>query len=401
MYSVFSKEGCVYCDKAVSLLKEKDVPFTTIPLESVDELRERLSASLPPGSTYRPMSFPQIVFTEHDKDTVIGTYSKLCDLLDEPLLEENPLRFTLFPIQHQSLFDMYTKAIASFWTPAEISLAEDTEHWKQLSDDDRYFIKNILAFFAGSDGIVMENLAMNFLNEVQSAEARQFYSSQIMIEAIHSETYSLLIDALADPSEALHLFQAIEVMPPVRKKAAWAQKYLDNTRCFAERLIAFVCVEGILFSGSFCAIYWLKRRGVMPGLCLANEFISRDEALHYDFGVELYTKYIKHKLPHATIESIIREAVDTELEFVCDAIPCHLIGMNSDLMCEYIKFVADRAMMDLTGTKIYKATNPFPWMELIGLDSKVNFFERFPSQYQRAGVMASADDQTFAIDEAF
>jgi ribonucleotide reductase beta subunit family protein with ferritin-like domain len=190
-------------------------------------------------------------------------------------------------------------------------------------------------------------------------------------------------------------------MPPVRKKAAWALKYLDSSKRFAERLIAFVCVEGILFSASFCAIYWLKRRGIMPGLCLANEFISRDEGLHYQFGVEMYTKYIKHALPHSTVETIIREAVDTELAFVCDAIPCHLIGMNSDMMCEYIKFVADRAMMDLTGKKIYNATNPFPWMELIGLDSKVNFFERFPSQYQRAGVMTKPDQQTFAVDDEF
>jgi ribonucleoside-diphosphate reductase beta chain len=385
---------CPYCDKAVSLLDSKQLEYTTIPMASMDHVNEYLKDLNP---EYTASTYPQII----RDSTIIGGYDKLCDLVDEPLLQENPLRFTLFPIQHQSLFDMYTKAIASFWTPAEISLAEDVQHWKTLSDDDRYFIKNILAFFAGSDGIVMENLAMNFLNEVQSAEARQFYSSQIMIEAIHSETYSLLIDALAEPGEALHLFQAIETMPPVRKKAAWALKYLDSSKRFAERLIAFVCVEGILFSASFCAIYWLKRRGIMPGLCLANEFISRDEGLHYQFGVEMYTKYIKHALPHSTVETIIREAVDTELAFVCDAIPCHLIGMNSDMMCEYIKFVADRAMMDLTGKKIYNATNPFPWMELIGLDSKVNFFERFPSQYQRAGVMTKPDQQTFAVDDEF
>lgn len=393
MYTVYSKDGCPYCEKAIALLESKDLPWKKLVVDSLGELQEAVDDDT-------VTTFPQIVY-EGSKKVLIGTYDKLCDALDEPLLEHDPLRFTLFPIQHQSLFDMYTKAIASFWTPAEISLVEDTQHWKQLSPNDRYFIKNILAFFAGSDGIVIENLAMNFLKEVQSAEARQFYSSQIMIEAIHSEMYSLLIDALADPGEAMLLFQAIEVMPPVRKKAAWAQQYLDARRCFAERLIAFVCVEGILFSGSFCAIYWLKRRGVMPGLCLANEFISRDEALHYEFGVEMYTKYIKHKISNQRIAKIIREAVDTELEFVCDAIPCSLIGMNSDLMCDYIKFVADRAMMDLTGQKLYDVKNPFPWMELISLDSKVNFFERFPSQYQRAGVMANATEQTFGVDDDF
>lgn len=396
MYTVLTKGdgSCPYCDKALALLDSKNLAYTVVPMASMAEVNAYVSNIDP---TYTATTYPQIV-----RDTrIIGGYDKLCDAIDEPLLEENPLRFTLFPIQHQSLYDMYTKAVASFWTPAEISLADDVQHWKTLSDDDRFFIKNILAFFAGSDGIVMENLAMNFLNEVQSAEARQFYSCQIMIEAIHSETYSLLIDALAEPGEAAQLFQAIDVMPPVRKKAAWALKYLDSSKRFAERLVAFVCVEGILFSGSFCAIYWLKRRGIMPGLCLANEFISRDEALHYQFGVEMYTKYLKYRLPHTVVETIIREAVDTELEFVCDAIPCHLIGMNSDMMCEYIKFVADRAMTDLTGKKIYHATNPFPWMDLIGLDSKVNFFERFPSQYQRAGVMTQPEQQTFAVDDEF
>lgn len=396
MYTVLTKGdgSCPFCTKAVDLLDLKRQQYQTIAMTSMQDVNEYLNDLDP---EYTASTYPQIVYN----GKIIGGYDKLCDVIDEPLLEENPLRFTLFPIQHKSLYDLYTKAIASFWTPAEISLADDVRDWKTLSEDDRFFIKNILAFFAGSDGIVMENLAMNFLNEVQSAEARQFYSSQIMMEAIHSETYSLLIDALAEPGEALQLFQAIDVMPPVRKKAAWAMKYLDASKRFAERLVAFICVEGILFSGSFCAIYWLKRRGVMPGLCLANEFISRDEALHYEFGVEMYTRYLKHKLPNGTVEAIIRGAVDTELEFVCDAIPCKLIGMNSDLMCQYIKFVADRAMMDLTGTKIYNASNPFPWMELIGLDSKVNFFERFPSQYQRAGVMTQPEQQTFAVDEDF
>ena len=258
----------------------------------------------------------------------------------------------------------------------------------------------MLAFFAGSDGIVMENLAANFAKEVQIPEARQFYASQMMIEAIHSHSYALLIDALASPEEALGLFRAIETMAPVRKKAAWAQKYLDPEKRFAERLVGFVCVEGLLFSGSFCAIYWLKRRGVMPGLGLSNEFISRDEALHYAFGVALY-KLLKHKLDEAVVRQIVTEAVDTELEFVVDAIPCRLVGMNSDLMQRYIKYVADRAMLDLGYSKIFGAENPFPWMELIGLSGKANFFERFPSEYQRAGVMAQASEQVFGTDGDF
>lgn len=384
MYRVYVKADgtCPWCDKAVELLRAKGLPHEVILVDAVPFGRK---------------TYPQIAVG----DRVIGGYDKLCDEIDEPILEENPLRFTLFPLKYKGLFEYYQKALASFWTPQEISLADDVADWSsKLTEDDRYFVKHVLAFFAGSDGIVMENLAANFAKEVQIPEARQFYASQMLMEAIHSEQYSLLIDALADASEASRLFQAIETMPPVRKKAAWAQKYLDSSRRFAERLVAFVCVEGLLFSGSFCAIYWLKRRGVMPGLCLSNEFISRDEALHYEFGCAMY-RLLKHKLSEATVVQIVREAVDTELEFVVDAIPCRLVGMNSELMCQYIKFVADRALLDLGYSKIYGVDNPFPWMELIGLAGKSNFFERFPSEYQRAGVMADADAQVFAIDEDF
>jgi ribonucleotide reductase beta subunit family protein with ferritin-like domain/glutaredoxin len=376
--------SCPWCHKAEELLCDKGLEYTVVAASSVTDL--------PGGTTY-----PQIVIGSK----WIGGYDKLCDAVDEPILEENPLRFTLFPLKYPGLFDMYRKALASFWTPQEISLADDVADWNdKLSENDRYFIKHVLAFFAGSDGIVMENLAANFAKEVQIPEARQFYACQMMIEAVHSESYALLIDALASPEEALGLFRAIEVLDPVRKKAAWAQKYLDPDRRFAERLLAFVCVEGVLFSGSFCTIYWLKRRGVMPGLGLSNEFISRDEALHYEFGVMMY-KLLKHKLDEASVKKIVREAVETELEFVIDAIPCRLVGMNSDLMQQYIKFVADRALLDLGYTKMYDAENPFPWMELIGLTGKSNFFERFPSEYQRAGVMAQASDQVFGTDGDF
>jgi len=384
-YTVYSKDGCPWCEKAVSLLESKGIRHE---VKVIDKL--------PVASKTR--TFPQIFSSD---GVWMGGYGNLCDRVDEPLLEENPLRFTLFPVQYPVLYEMYQKALASFWTPQEVSLADDVEDWKtKLSEDDRYFVKHVLAFFAGSDGIVMENLAANFAKEVQIPEARQFYASQMLMEAIHSEQYSLLIDSLATPAEALGLFRAIESNGAVRKKAAWAQKYLDPSRRFAERLIAFVCVEGILFSGSFCAIYWLKRRGVMPGLCLSNEFISRDEALHYEFGVKLY-QHVKHRLPEATVRAIIREAVETELEFVVDAIPCRLVGMNSELMQEYIKFVADRAMGDLGYAKIYNVSNPFPWMELIGLASKTNFFERLPSEYQRAGVMSEPSQQLFGTDDTF
>ena len=381
--------SCEWCHKATALIRDKGYDVEEINVATVEQLAEVVKKTRP--------TFPQIVFDHH----VIGGYDRLCEIIDEPLLEDNPLRFTLFPLQYHDLFGMYKKALASFWTPQEVSLADDVTDWNdKLSEDDRYFIKHVLAFFAGSDGIVMENLAANFAKEVQIPEARQFYASQMLIEAIHSEQYALLIDALASPAEALGLFRAIETMEPVRKKAVWAQKYLDSSRRFAERLLAFVCVEGILFSGSFCAIYWLKRRGVMPGLTLSNEFISRDEALHYEFGVAMY-KHLKHKVSETEVKKIVTEAVETELEFVIDAIPCRLIGMNAEMMQQYIKFVADRAFIDLGYSKHYHVDNPFPWMELIGLQGKTNFFEQFPSQYQRAGVMAEAKEQTFGLDGDF
>lgn len=372
---------CGWCHKAVALLGDFGLAHTVVPVDHLEL-----------GKT-----FPQIFWG----DQHVGGFDKLRDKIDEPVLQDNPLRFTLFPIKYQGLFEMYRKALASFWTPDEISLADDKADWNtKLSENDRFFVKHVLAFFAGSDGIVMENLAANFAREIQIPEARQFYACQMMIEAIHSEMYSLLIETLATPEEARGLFRAIETLDPVRKKAAWAQRYLDPSKRFAERLLAFICVEGILFSGSFCSIYWLKRRGVMPGLGLSNEFISRDEALHYEFGVAVY-KLLKHKLDEATVRRIVTEAVDTELEFVVDAIPCRLVGMNAELMQQYIKFVADRAMLDLGYSKIYAVENPFPWMELIGLAGKSNFFERFPSEYQRAGVMASASDQVFGTDGDF
>lgn len=392
VFRVYTKEGCPSCHRAMDLLRAVGAPHAEVPCASFADV----PLQLPKGA---PRTFPQVVAVSGDgEERRLGGFEALRDAVDEPLLRANALRFTLFPLTHPHIFEFSRKALASFWTPQEVSLAQDRDDWaNKLTEDDRFFVKHVLAFFAGSDGIVMENLAANFAREVQLPEARQFYASQMMMEAVHSWQYSLLIDALADPAEAARLFGAIETMEPVRKKAAWAMKWTDPSRRFAERLVAFVCVEGILFSGSFCAIYWLKRRGVMPGLCLSNEFISRDEALHYAFGCALY-KELRHPLEDAVVRRIVLEAAQTELDFVVEAIPCRLVGMNADSMRQYIKFVADRALADLGCAREYGVDNPFPWMELIGLQGKSNFFERMPSEYQRAGVMG---DQQFATDGDF
>lgn len=323
--------------------------------------------------------------------------------MTEPLLAENKDRFVLFPIKQKDIWDMYKKAEASFWTAEEIDLASDLTDWaNKLNDNERHFIKHVLAFFAASDGIVNENLAVNFLNEVQSPEARCFYGFQVMMENIHSETYSLLIDTyIKDPAEKDKLFHAIDTVPCVGKKADWAIRWINNGT-FAERLIAFAAVEGIFFSGSFCSIFWLKKRGLMPGLSFSNELISRDEGLHCDFACLLYTEYIKNKLPIEQVTKIITDAVIIEKEFVCDSIPVKLIGMNSDLMCQYIEFVADRLLLALGCPKFYNASNPFDFMEMISLQGKTNFFEKRVAEYQKAGVMGKKEDNNvFKLDEDF
>jgi ribonucleoside-diphosphate reductase beta chain len=287
--------------------------------------------------------------------------------MTEPILIENKDRFVLFPIKHKEIWEMYKKAEASFWTAEEIDLAPDLQDWNnKLNNDEKHFIKHILAFFAASDGIVNENLAINFLNEVQYPEARCFYGFQIMIENIHSETYSLLIDTyIKDPAEKDKLFHAIDTVPCVQKKAEWALRWISKGS-FAERLLAFAAVEGIFFSGSFCSIFWLKKRGLMPGLSFSNELISRDEGLHCDFACLLYSQLV-NKLPVERVTEIITNAVTIEKEFVSDALPVKLIGMNSDLMCQYIEFVADRLLVALGCPKFYNASNPFDFMELISL----------------------------------
>ncbi|KAF3362665.1 Ribonucleoside-diphosphate reductase small chain [Chlamydiales bacterium STE3] len=319
----------------------------------------------------------------------------------EPILEENKDRFVLFPITHREIWEMYKKAEASFWTAEEIDLSSDLLDWdRRLNEDEKHFIKHVLAFFAASDGIVNENLAVNFMREVQYPEARCFYGFQIMIENIHSETYSLLIDSyIKDPAEKHNLFHALETLPCVSKKAEWALRWIDQGN-FSERLVAFAAVEGIFFSGSFCSIFWLKKRGLMPGLSFANELISRDEGLHCDFACLLYSQ-LRNQLPLETLQTLITDAVTIEKEFVRDALPVRLIGMNADLMCQYIEFVADRLLVALGSPKLYNATNPFDFMDMISLTGKTNFFERRVSEYQKSGVMTSKEDNVFTLAEDF
>ncbi|WP_205749478.1 ribonucleoside-diphosphate reductase small subunit [Aquirufa rosea] len=319
----------------------------------------------------------------------------------EPLLVEDPNRFVLFPIKHNDIWKFYKQAEASFWTAEEIDLQQDLADWKKMNDGERHFISHVLAFFAASDGIVNENLANNFLKEVQYAEAKCFYGFQVMMENIHSETYSLLIDTyIQDPKEKDRLLRAIETIDCVKKKAEWALKWIESDS-FVERLISFAAVEGIFFSGSFCSIFWLKKRGLMPGLSFSNELISRDEGLHCDFACLLYTDHIKNKVSQERVYEIITNAVEIEKEFVTVALPVSLIGMNAQLMCQYIEFVADRLLVALGCKKYYNATNPFDFMEMISLQGKTNFFEKRVAEYQKSGVMSDKDTMSFSLDEDF
>ena len=321
--------------------------------------------------------------------------------VNEPILEANNNRFVLFPIQHDDIWSFYKRAEASFWTAEEIDLAPDLVDWEsKLNDDEKHFIKQVLAFFAASDGIVNENLAENFLSEVQYTEAKFFYGFQIAMENVHSETYSLLIDTyIKDTKEKNHLFNAIETLDCVKKKADWALRWIDEGN-FAERLVAFAVVEGIFFSGSFCAIFWLKKRGLMTGLSFSNELISRDEGLHCDFACLLYNNHVQNKMTEEEIRTIILDAVEIEKEFVTDAIPVRLIGMNSESMSQYIEFVADRLLMELGCKKEYDAANPFDFMDMISIQGKTNFFEKRVGEYQKAGVLGDSS-QAFSLDEDF
>jgi ribonucleoside-diphosphate reductase beta chain len=319
---------------------------------------------------------------------------------NEVLLRENKDRFVILPIKYPAIWEMYKKCEASFWTAEEIDLSDDMKHWENMNDGERHFISHVLAFFAASDGIVNENLAVNFMSEVQLPEARCFYGFQIMMENIHSETYALLIDTyIKDPAEKDRLFHAIDTVPCVGKKAEWALRWINNGT-FAERLIAFAAVEGIFFSGSFCSIFWLKKRGLMPGLTFSNELISRDEGMHCEFACLLY-RMLENKLSKEAATAIITDAVEIEKEFISDALPVSLIGMNAKLMSQYIEFVADRWLGELGYDKVYGASNPFDFMEMISLQGKTNFFEKRVGDYQKSGVLNNQESKSFSLDEDF
>jgi ribonucleoside-diphosphate reductase beta chain len=322
--------------------------------------------------------------------------------MTEKILKENPGRFVLFPIEHHDIWRLYKQQEACFWTAEEIDLAQDIYDWEnKLNEDEQHFVKHVLAFFAASDGIVNENLAMNFVNEVQYTEAKMFYGFQIMMENIHSETYSLLIDTyIKDKQEQNKLFNAIETVPAIKKKAEWAIKWI-NSKSFVERLLAFAAVEGIFFSGSFCSIFWLKKRGLMPGLTFSNELISRDEGMHCDFACHLFNNHIENKISEKKIKEIICGALEIEKEFILEALPVKLIGMNSDLMSQYLEFVTDRLLVSLNCSKVYNSENPFDFMQNIALQGKTNFFEKRVAEYQKAGVNnnVSIEDMDTSFDD--
>ncbi|KAF2705831.1 hypothetical protein K504DRAFT_505559 [Pleomassaria siparia CBS 279.74] len=364
-------------------------------------------ASTNKENVYRPIvGIPDLDEDTTDKKPTVAATIKP-EEAHEPLLQQNPHRFVLFPIKYHDVWQMYKKAEASFWTAEEIDLSKDLHDWnKRLNDDERFFISHVLAFFAASDGIVNENLVERFSGEVQIPEARCFYGFQIMMENIHSETYSLLIDTyISEPKQRTYLFNAIDNIPCIRKKAEWAMKWIsDKNSTFASRLVAFAAVEGIFFSGSFASIFWLKKRGLMPGLTFSNELISRDEGMHTDFACLLFS-LLNTRPSHKEVEYIITEAVKIEQEFLTEALPCALLGMNSVLMCQYIEFVADRLLLSLGNPKVYNSTNPFDFMENISLAGKTNFFEKRVGDYQKAGVMASlknekTDDSSSPSSEA-
>tara|TARA_R100000742_G_C4279166_1_gene103103 strand:+ start:2403 stop:3566 length:1164 start_codon:yes stop_codon:yes gene_type:complete len=378
---ILSKEGCQYCDMAVELCKEYKLENKKS-IVTKEELKKRCGQ--------QAAVYPQIFMN----DELIGTYFDFQDYLEdaEPMLLPTLDRFTVFPIQHEHLWSMYKKAQMSNWTAEEIDFSKDMDDWVNLSENEQHFIKYILAFFAGSDGIVFENLNDNFASEVQYTEARSFYAYQEHNEMVHGETYSKLIDKyIKSSSEKKQLFEAIQTIPCIENKAKWAMKWFSRDRSFGERLLAFACVEGIFFSGSFCAIFWLKKRGLLPGLCFSNELISRDEGLHLEFAIELF-KMLKHKPNTSIIEEIVKDAVSIEKDFITDALPCSLIGMNSEKMSEYIEYVADRLLKQSGHDKIWGTKNPFDFMENISLDGKTNFFEK------RVGDYGKMDEDSTSIE---
>lgn len=387
-FIIYSKQDCKYCDLAKKLCEDEGLPHEKREI-SKDELKAKCGGQLD--------AYPQVFLG----DKRIGNFFEFQEYLEdeyEPLLHSTLSRFTVFPIKYKNLWNMYKKAQMSNWTAEEVDLSRDLEDWAKLNENERRFIKYILAFFAGSDGIVFENINNNFADEVASTEARSFYAYQCHNEMVHGETYSILIDKyIKDPAEKREAFDAIQTIPCIKEKATWALKWFDTKRSFAERLFAFACVEGIFFSGSFCAIFWLKKRGLMPGLTFSNELISRDEGLHQEFAVELF-KMLRHPPAHDVLREIVREAVAIEKKFICEALPCRLIGMNSDDMSKYIEFVSDRLLKSVGASPIFGAQNPFDFMLNISLEGKTNFFEKRVGEY---GKMDDSVVEDIGFDEDF
>jgi len=392
MFTLYSKtSGCEYCDRAKDLLDARGLAYETRSFDTILELKDAIQHVTPTAIKTFPVIFRDGVH--------VGGYVNLRDLLDEPVLSRDNERLAAFPIEHPVIYELYKRHVASFWTSDEISLTDDITGFESLTSDERRFVLHVLAFFSQADGIVLKNIDMNFSNDVTLFESKMFYAIQSFMESEHAITYSQLIDSLVtDSTERMQLLDAIAHIPAVRDKAEWASRWLDRSRSFAERLVAFACVEGILFSGSFCAIFWLKTRVSMPGTSLSNQFIARDEKMHVDHAIALFHQ-LKHKPGRGVVASIVTEAVENEIKFISDAIPSGLIGMNSELMTTYIKFVADQLMTDLGFAPIYDCRCPFSFMQTLGLEGKTNFFESRASEYARAGVMYVAADASGTSDE--
>lgn len=394
--TMYTKKGCGLCDKAKRVASQHGIEIDHI--VCAKSLYDVVKMFDEDNITSFPVFYVEGSFG-------LLNYDEFFERYGEPVLLPNPNRHVLFPIKYADMWDMYERAVASFWTVSEIDFSKDESDFESMTDNERSFIKRILAFFAGADGIVNENIDCNFSDEVQVPEARAFYSYQQFNETIHSHNYSLMIDRYVQSSEERSmLLQGIHTISCVGKKAEWAMKWMNTKNCpsFAKRLVAFACVEGIMFSGSFCAIFWLKKRGLMPGLSFSNELISRDEGMHQDFAVLLF-KHLRNRPPQSEINSIIQEAVEFEKEFIIDSIPCRMVGMNDKLMCTYIEFVADRLLLQLGYDPIWNAKNPFDFMETICLGGKTNFFERRVGEYAKAGVLSKMDDSSnyFGTDEDF
>jgi ribonucleotide reductase beta subunit family protein with ferritin-like domain len=398
MLYLYSKNGCKNCDIVEQMFKQYGIEYEVSKYINMSMVARKLEDTIYEDQIFDKKNFPIVIDSNNN---LLLDYNEILERYEEPLLKHNPNVFSMYPITYPDIYEMYKKARASYWQPEEISLINDVKDWDSLSVDEKFFIKYILAFFSASDGIVNENIDTNLSKNVQIQEARAFYAFQEAIESVHSETYSILLDKfIKNPDEKYKLQSGIQTIPSIKKKADWCFKYMHKDVSFQKRLIAFACVEGIYFSGSFCAIFWLKKRGIMPGLSFSNELISRDEGLHTDFALLLYSK-IKNKLSEKDVHEIINDAVQNEKYFIIEAIPCKLIGMNSDLMSEYIEFVADRLLVGLGYSKLYFQTNPFDFMENISLNGKTNFFERRVGEYAKASVMVNKEDSDFGLDADF